>query len=103
MANQLFNPSVWSKKIIDAMTHNPHNISKGPVLPDEIQALLNLVSAQWQWSQFSMAWLVNFPNGQGGHHAVLVCPDKVDTLEQWTDICVQVKQQMEEELRQVPP
>lgn len=69
--------------------------SNNPHLPEDVAALLRLVDAEWQWSQFSLAWMVNFKYRAGGIHAVLVDPDKFPTLESWVDFVHKQREHME--------
>lgn len=84
------------------MGHPPYNPNKPrdqlrtPQLPEEIIALLNVCSAVWEWSHFSMSWQVGFPWPGGGRHFVLVCPAQIDTLDAWTDMCLRTRTTMAE-------
>lgn len=62
-----------------------------------MRALLAVASAEYEWSPFTLAWLVRFktPGREGYHCDMLVDQDQHTTLEQWADFCIKVKEQME--------
>lgn len=105
MRGNNFIPNIWAAEIKKHLEEElqvvrmTNKLSGAPVLHAEVQALLNLVDAQWQWSPFTMAWMVNIPYKSGGQHSILVTEEHHETLESWVDLITRTREQMEAQER----
>lgn len=93
MIHDMLVPYLWANKIMATMKNAPQ---LAPSLPEDVRALLVVANAEYQWSQFSMCWMVKFkrPSTENAYHAVLVGHDEHNTLEKWADLCVKIREQM---------
>lgn len=97
-------PSLWADKMMGMLQAGTKplvqpagNFKYPPKLSEDIRALLAVANAEYQWSEFSLSWMVRFNDCNGRFCAVLVDESVHVTLEQWADLCVKVKEKMEAE------